>query len=547
MSWVYELVTKRRAQRSTVFIVETLDHVRIRNFLDLDYDKLFFDPNENITFRNIYRLDISRGILYKKKYGEWEAREIDESPLDYVDNALRNEPTMFVIDYVYTHEQASGLSNYLISWAIDYDEEIYGSRSTVVVFTSSASLFPETVRKFCYTIRIIASTPEERRRLIKRIIQDVEEALIHDEGVDSAKKKLRLLTFREEFVVASAGLDLHMVEAATLESIYRERQIKTEYYTRYKIDFLRQYGIEYVEPKYGFESVGGYHLLKQYIKNRIVRLIKNPKLAEKYSLTPPRGIIMCGLPGVGKTFFAKALAKEIGLPLLKIDPSTFLRGIVGETEARVKQITRMIESFAPVIVFIDEIDQIAMSRAKMMITDSGVSRRLTNMLLDWLGDRDRKSIVIGATNFISDLDPAFIRPGRIDEIIPILLPDKEAREEILRIHTTVLRHMPISEDVNFSKLADETYGWTGAELEKLVIEAGFRALSDNTDITMKHFTDALETIRVNISERENKLRQLLSEANKLENVNKAFLKELVTQYTKKESRANKAKLLATSL
>ena len=527
--WYYDLVIKRKSQRSTVFICETLDIIRINNFINLDHNSLF-----DREFRNIYVYDILNGSIKRSRNGEWIEEDVMQSPLDFFTGKLSRTPTLVIIHYVYDSEQAHSLSNAILSWATD--QNIYGAGSVVVLFTSSASLFPETIRKFAYVVEVEPPNEKERRYLIKKVIQEVEDALIKKHGLDKYRKQFSI-KFREEFVTASSGLDLHMIESATLESIFQERRIDTRYYTQYKIDFLRQYGIEYVEPKYGFEAVGGYNLLKQYIKNRIVKLIKNPKLAEKYSLTPPRGIIMFGLPGVGKTFFAKALAKEIGLPLLKIDPSTFLRGIVGETEARVKQITRMIESFAPVVVFIDEIDQIAMSRARAMITDSGVSRRLTNMLLDWLGDRDRKSIVIGATNFISDLDPAFIRPGRIDEIIPILLPDREARREILRIHTSVLRHMPIK-DVDFDKLADETYAWTGAELEKLVIEAGFRAMENNSDVTMAHFIDALETIEVNVEERESRLRQMIEEAKTLENVNKAFLQQLVKSYSAKETKAS---------
>jgi len=340
MSWIDEIVLKRRAQRSTVFIVATLDYTRIRNIRELDTEHikaLFGRDNWTKIEYNVLTGDVLKdGVRATYEYG----------PLQFITSQITRQPTFVIIHYIYDSSQARQLCNFLVHWT--NDGNVYKAGSIIIVFCSSVELFPETVRKFCYTIEVVASTPEERKQKLIQIAKQIEEGVFYKYG------KPIQLKITEEHIVASAGLDLHMLESATLESFFEKRTIDARYYTKYKIDFLKQYGVEYIEPSYGFEAVGGYKLLKEYIKNRIIKLIRHPEIAKKYSLTPPKGIIMFGPPGVGKTHFAKALAKEIGLPMIKIDPSTFLRGIVGETEARVKQITNLIESLSPAIAFIDE-------------------------------------------------------------------------------------------------------------------------------------------------------------------------------------------------
>jgi len=112
-----------------------------------------------------------------------------------------------------------------------------------------------------------------------------------------------------------------------------------------------------------------------------------------------------------ESYITEAIAYEIGLPMVKLSPADLFRGIVGESETRVKQLTKLIESLAPCVVNIEEVDQIALARGSVLMTDSGVNRRITNMLLDWLGQRDRRSFIIGSTNFLRDMDPAFVRAG----------------------------------------------------------------------------------------------------------------------------------------
>jgi len=382
----------------------------------------------------------------------------------------------------------------------------------------------QVARRFAYTIAPPPSLPAEREEVLRNIASELSQAL---------NRELRL-TIDADIINASSGLTLHDVETAALESFATFRDFKVETFTSYKIKILREAGLEFIQPTRGFESVGGYEYLKQYIMNRVIKVLRNPEVAQRYGLGVPKGILLYGPPGTGKTWLARALAKEVGLPMVIIDPSTFLRGIVGETEARVKQVTAIIESLAPIVVFIDEFDQLTLSRQAVVSTDSGVARRMTNMLLSWLGDENRKTFIVGATNYVSDVDPAFLRPGRLDEVIPVFFPDAKAREEILRVHTNVVRRVPLK-DVNLGDIVEKTYLWSGAELEKLVLEAASLAMtSDSEYVTQEHFEEAMNAIEVNTAEREKHLKLMIQELKRLENVNRSFLKSALTSFERAE-------------
>jgi AAA+ superfamily predicted ATPase len=522
--WKLRMMINRKASQSTVIIVETSDIKRIQEIINIDYAKIFGEK----TMR-VIQYDLQTNQVLENGF----PLSIDVSPLQDLLKALTTSTTTAIIYYVFLKQHAEFLNDFLMYSA--QNEKLYANHSTVIVITSDSSLFPEIVQRFSVVIENVMPTENERRTLITSLISEFSQKIpMNVNNVD-------------EIIQASRGLTLHDIESITLKSIYEVQTVDLRYFTNYKIELLRKMGLSYIIPQYGFESIGGYDYLKDYIQSNIISILKNPSDARELGLSIPKGIILFGPPGTGKTLFAKALAKEIGLPMVALNPSDFFRSLVGETEYRVKMITRVIESLAPIIVFIDEIDQLAMSREKMMITDSGVSRRFTNMILEWLGDTNRKSFIVGATNYISDVDPAFIRPGRIDEIIVVLPPDYEARKQILQVHTSVIRKIPY-ENVDFSELAKMTLLWTGAELEKLTLSAARNAFRRKSKkVTMQDFTDAFNSIEINIQERERTVQRVITEAKKLENINKEFLNKALKVFASDASMNERVKSLLAQL
>ena len=518
---------KIRARATNVFILQTLDFDRITQLIKAIPTALFHYKDEygQAHGRTPTIWDINTNKLYRKetpyqRETELSITEAANIMQDLKTWLIRHAGTFMIIHYVWSESQAQSLTPQLIS--ISQDPNVYGSNSLIAVFTASEYLFPETLLKFCHVINIPISTDEERRKKLQEIVK----------AITMVRPEIKL-TVPQEVIIASRGLTLKETESAALESIFRYRQLKKEVFTEYKQSLFKKRGLTLTYPEVTFDHIGGYEYLKRYFRNRLKLAITNPKLLSKYGLEPPRGILLYGPPGTGKSFIASALAAEIGIPMVRLNPSDFLRGIVGETEARVREITKLLESLAPVIVFMDEFESIGMARGVQAVTDSGVTRRLQNMLLEWLGDRHRKAFIIGATNFIEQVDSAFLRPGRIDEIVPMLYPDEEARYQILKIHTSKLRKIPLHKSVDLKQIAAKTSFWTGAELEKLCLSAAQLALDEKAEyVTQEHFKKAMETLTIDQAQREQQLKNMIETLKRMENVNQVILREALENIRK---------------
>jgi len=524
--WRFKIVLERSAAQSTVEIIETSDVKRI------------LEIQNRVT--SLFKCDriIEYNLQTNQIFENGVPISPDVPPLQYLINILTSSstPIIVIIYYVFTQQHADFLSDFLMYAA--QNEKLYANNSTVIVITSNLSLFSQIVQKFSIVVPNIIPTEKEIRELITHLIS------LFSQKIPIDVNSINI----DEIVQYAKGLTLHEIESIILKSIRLKGTIDVRFFSDYKVELLRKYGLTYIEPHHGFESIGGYKYIKEYIHNYVIKVLKNPEKARRMGLQLIKGILFFGPPGVGKTLFAMSLAKELGLPMIILNPSDFLRGIVGETEQRVRMIIDLLESLAPVIVFIDEVDQIAIAREKVMITDSGVSRRLLNMLLEWLGRLSRKAIVVAATNYVSDLDPAFIRPGRIDEIIVILPPDFEARKEILKVHISVIRKIPLGEDVNIDEIAKRTFLWTGAEIEKLVLSATRIAFARDSEVVeMRDFEEAFNSIEINISERERAIQRVINDAKRLENINKKFLNEALRVFANDASMNERVKSLLAQL
>ncbi len=498
----------RACNTSNVFVLCTSDAKRIPQVIEhlrRAYSKVL-----------LYDLQLQR--LYEVVTAEqgWEKREVklDLMANVYAElfNRLGSTNVALVVKHAYAEERA--LSDFLVACA--QAPELYARQSSVVVFASDAGIFPEFLGKLAVFIEVSASE-EERRVLIHTVKRHVEK-----------KRQMRIRVDRRVYA-ESRGLNLHETETATLLAIRRSgyRKVSAEAFRDFKVELLKKHGLSYVLPERGFESVGGYSALKDYIRRRVVAVLKNPEKAQRYGIAIPRGLLFYGPPGTGKTYIAKALARELALPMIQLNMGDFLRGIVGESERRVRKITRLIESLAPCVVFMDEFDQLALARDSYFSGDSGVTRRVQNQLLEWLGDEQRKSLIVGATNFVEQLDEAFIRVGRIDEIIPVLYPAEEARREILKVHLSVVRRVPHAlTEFELAEIARATEWFTGAELERLVKEASFLAFEAGEKVTAEHFDRALEDFQINAEQRRERLKQALRALRGMETMNRRFLREL---------------------
>jgi len=225
-------------------------------------------------------------------------------------------------------------------------------------------------------------------------------------------------------------------------------------------------------PEVAYEDLGGLDEEIKKIREMVELPLRHPEIFERLGIEPPKGVLLHGPPGSGKTLLAKAVANETESNFILINGPEIMNKFVGEAEKRIRDIFEEAEKSSPSIIFIDEIDAIAPKREESY---SEVERRVVAQLLttmDGLKSRG-KVVVIGATNRVNALDPALRRPGRFDREINIGVPDQKGRLEILKIHT---RNMPLEKDVKLKDLAKVTYGFVGADLSALAKEAAMNVV-----------------------------------------------------------------------
>ena len=258
----------------------------------------------------------------------------------------------------------------------------------------------------------------------------------------------------------------------------------------------------YVEvPTVKWSDVGGLEEVKQELREAVELPLKNPEAFKRLGIEPPKGVLLYGPPGCGKTLLAKAVATESEANFISVKGPEIFSKWVGESERAIREVFRKARTAAPCIVYFDEVDSIAPIRG-YGAGDSMVTERVVTQLLAELDGIERLGnvVVLGATNRPDMLDPALLRPGRFDRLVYVPPPDYRARLEILKIHT---RNMPLAEDVDLEELARMTERYAGSDLESLVREAAMMALREDINagkVYRRHFMEALKRVLPTITE-----------------------------------------------
>jgi len=509
--WINEGLTARISQETTVVVFETNDNHRFNELMEflkamktgntiidsdkvyvfVDGDKLYEVSNDGsltpIRVEGVmgynYITDINALVNFmdeelltkrnsKKKFNTVFAIFSLKEKNELLEKKLRFYTTYFIRnvksgDKVYTN--------------------LYENRGTVFIVTDNRNIFSSDTLRYFKVVRVPISTREERIEIIKKTLKEL--------GIKKPRRDLV-----EMIATITGGMNLYETETSVMEAFIRGKgKIDIETIKKIKSEIIEKTNILKVETSdYGFEQIGGYDYLKDFIMNNVIKVIKNKEMAESLGLRIPRGILLFGPPGTGKTLFARAIAKEVNLPFVRMKVENLMTKWYGESEEKLLNAIDIIESMSPVIVFIDEIDRLGKRDGDV----HEVTRRLFSILLEWLGDKDRKSIIIATTNRPQDLDEALVRVGRFDYIIPVLYPDYDARREILRVHTKVVRNVPLAEDVELDAVAEMSEYFTGAEIEEIVVRAiryAFR--EDRNVVNMNDFMSALRSLHIDIDER----------------------------------------------
>ena len=260
--------------------------------------------------------------------------------------------------------------------------------------------------------------------------------------------------------------------------------------------------VEEGKIKTRFTDVAGVDEAKEELVE-VVDFLKNPKKYTEIGGKIPKGVLLVGDPGTGKTLLARAVAGEAGVPFFSISGSDFVEMFVGVGASRVRDLFKQAREKAPCIVFIDEIDALAKSRANGFSSNDEREQTLNQLLVEMDGfDNEKGLIVLAATNRVDVLDPAILRPGRFDRQVPVEKPDVKGREEILRIHA---KNVKLDNDVDFESIAHGTTGFAGADLANVVNEAALLAVRNGRKkVTMEDFNDAIDKVSIGLKKKSRK-------------------------------------------
>lgn len=307
-----------------------------------------------------------------------------------------------------------------------------------------------------------------------------------------------------KMVIALRGLSRRqirqlLVETCTIDEQLNDGDLKTIQASKRRL--LEDAGVlEHVDAPTSLDDIGGLHVLKDWLAKR-EKAFLNP------ALTPPRGVLLLGVQGAGKSLASKAIATAWKRPLMRLDPGSLFNKYIGETERNLRDALRQAEAMAPIVLWIDEIEK-GFESASNSSNDGGVSRRMFGSLLTWMQDHKSQVFLVATANDIASLPPELMRKGRFDEIFFVDLPSAEVRAVIFRIHIKKRGMDPSLFDLN--AMAAGTDGYSGAEIEQAVINATLDAAYEKRPMTTDDIMNAARRsppLSVTMAERIQSLRK----------------------------------------
>jgi AAA+ superfamily predicted ATPase len=371
----------------------------------------------------------------------------------------------------------------LIALVRDAARSLESLRGSLVITGEGIDL-PRPLKELSAHVTLPGPRDGEFRDLLASIVEDiskarhVEVALSREETTHLLKHLSGLTLMEAEKILTKAIIEDGALTAEDIEHVIEAKRRVVE----------REGLLEYYPADKSMANIADLVTLKGWLAKRRA-VVKEPERAEQFGLTFPRGILLLGVSGCGKSLSAKAIAAEWALPLLKLDPSNLYNKFVGESESNFKRAMRAAERMSPVVLWIDELEKAFASGGE----DGGVSQRILGSFLSWMQERRGDVFVVATANDIQSLPPEFLRKGRFDEIFFVDLPEREIREEIFQIHLDSRGHD--SRGFDLVTLAAQTEGFSGSEIEEVVVSALYTAFSNETALDTAAISKEIEATR----------------------------------------------------
>jgi SpoVK/Ycf46/Vps4 family AAA+-type ATPase len=336
-------------------------------------------------------------------------------------------------------------------------------RKQTLIITAPVLRLPSELEKEVTVVEYALANADE-------VAEVVETALLGVKGNKDIKSNLT--TEEKERVIQSClGLTLDEVEAVLARSLVEKATLDVDVILEQKKQIVRKSGLlEYYPAVESMSSVGGMEYLKDWLVKRDVAFSKK---AREYGLPSPKGVLLLGVQGCGKSLIAKAIASSWNLPMLRMDVGRIFGSLVGQSEENIRKAISVAESVAPCILWADELEKGFAGVQGSGVSDSGTTARVFATFLTWMQEKTAPVFLIATANDVSQLPPELLRKGRFDEIFFIDLPDTAEREEIFRIHLKKRNRDP--KKFKLPELATATKGFSGAEIEQVVVGGLFSA------------------------------------------------------------------------
>ncbi len=331
-----------------------------------------------------------------------------------------------------------------------------------LVLVSSLLQIPQEIEKYIKVVEQGLPGRDELSEVLLSFKEAYSESYILEKGQEERLLSMaRGLTLQEfEGVLSRVLVARKKIDPGIFEELLKEKK-----------EIIRKTGVlEYFDPEEGLEDVGGLDLLKEWLVKRNRAFTEE---ARKFGLPEPKGLLLVGVQGCGKSLVAKAIARYWNLPLLKLDPGRLFAGVVGASEERARRALTLAESLAPAVLWIDEIEKGFSGIESSRYSDAGTASRVYGYIITWMQEKKAPVFIVATANDVNMLPPELVRKGRFDEIFFVDLPSYEERKEIFQIHLKKRHRNPENFDIDY--LAEITEGFSGAEIEQVIIDALYEA------------------------------------------------------------------------
>lgn len=354
----------------------------------------------------------------------------------------------------------------------------FAERDGALIFTADAVSLPEPVKRLASTVSLPEPDAREYQALLEQILRDLSKRMSVSMKMTQQDGQMLLNHLK--------GLTLLEAEKVLTKAIVEDGLLAPDdiaHVIEAKKQIVERDGVlEYYPLEQSMAEVADLAGLKGWLNKR-KNILSDPQRAAEFGLSFPKGVLLVGVPGCGKSLCAKAVAMEWSLPLLRLDPAALYNKFVGETERNFRRAMTTAERVAPVVLWIDELEKAFAQGSE----DGGVSQRVLGTFLSWMQERRGDVFVVATANDVTKLPPEFLRKGRFDEIFFVDLPDHHARKAIIEIHLNKRGKNPAHFDV--AKLIEVTDQFSGAEIEQAVVSALYTVFSENRELS----TEALLT------------------------------------------------------